>query len=249
MATIAAAEIPTVELLYKLGKLTASPQPLYPPSASHNQKVGVIRGDITKLRVDSIVNAANKSLLGGGGVDGAIHRAAGRGLLQECRTLNGCETGCAKITGAYNLPCKKVIHTVGPVYDELNPESSQEKLESCYKSSLALAVQNGCRSIAFSAISTGIYGYPSREAAPVAAEVVREFLDGEDGKKLDKVVFCTFEMKDVVAYNETLPVFFPSTDHPAPAKETDDGPSEEQAEEAKVVAAELPSVPKIDPSP
>ncbi|KAF9881449.1 macro domain-containing protein [Colletotrichum karsti] len=248
MATTAAADIPTVELLYKLGKLSAPTKPLFPPNASHNQKVAVIRGDITKLGVDAIVNAANTGLLGGGGVDGAIHRAAGRGLLQECRTLNGCATGSAKITGAYNLPCKKVIHAVGPVYDELAPESSVEKLKGCYQTSLELAVQNGCRSIAFSAISTGVYGYPSRDAAPVAAGIVRKFLDGENGDKLDKVVFCTFEMKDVNAYNDTLPNFFPPTDKNAPQEEVSDGPSKEEAEEAKAIAAELPSVPKADPS-
>ncbi|KAL0944760.1 macro domain-containing protein [Colletotrichum truncatum] len=248
MATIAVADIPTVELLYKLGKLSAPTKSLHPPNASHNQKVGVIRGDITKLGVDAIVNAANTSLLGGGGVDGAIHRAAGRGLLQECRTLNGCATGSAKITNAYDLPCKKVIHAVGPVYDELSPGSSEEKLKGCYQTSLELAVQNGCRSIAFSAISTGVYGYPSREAAPVAAGVVRKFLDGENGKKLDKVVFCTFEMKDVNAYNATLPKFFPPNDSTAADGEVSDGPSKEETEEAKAVAAELPSVPKGDPS-
>ncbi|KAK6221292.1 macro domain-containing protein [Colletotrichum tabaci] len=248
MATTAAADIPTVELLYKLGKLTPSSQPLYTPNASHNQKVAVTRGDITRLAVDAIVNAANGSLLGGGGVDGAIHRAAGRGLLQECKTLNGCATGSAKITGAYNLPCKKVIHTVGPVYDELNPAPAQHHLENCYRTSLALAVQHGCRTVAFSAISTGIYGYPSYEAAPIAAEVVRDFLDGEDSDKLDKVIFCTFEMKDVNAYNEALPVFFPPHDQTAAPTQTDDGPTQEQADEADAIAAELPSVPKTDPA-
>ncbi|KAF6830557.1 macro domain-containing protein [Colletotrichum plurivorum] len=249
MAITAVADIPTVELLYKLGKLSAPAKPFYPANASHNQKIAVIRGDITKLGVDAIVNAANKSLLGGGGVDGAIHRAAGSGLLRECRALNGCATGSAKITGAYELPCKKVIHAVGPVYDDLAPESSEEKLKGCYKSSLELAVQNGCRSIAFSAISTGVYGYPSREAAPVAADVVRQFLDGELGSRLDKVVFCTFEMKDVNAYNEALPMFFPPNDESAAVpKEAAAGPSEQETEEAKAIAAELPSVPKADPS-
>ncbi|KAK1622197.1 macro domain-containing protein [Colletotrichum phormii] len=248
MVTTAVADIPTVELLYKLGKIHSTPGAIFSYNASHNQKVAVIRGDITTLGVDAIVNAANTSLLGGGGVDGAIHRAAGRGLVQECRTLNGCSTGSAKITGAYNLPCKKVIHAVGPVYDELRPDVSEEKLAGCYNTSLKLAVQNGCRSIAFSALSTGVYGYPSSEAAPVAVEVVREFLDGQDGDKLDKVVFCTFEMKDVKAYNETLPVFFPPEDQPATDKKTGDGPSKKETEEAKAIAAELPSVPKSDPS-
>lgn len=248
MVTTAVADIPTVELLYKIGQIHATPKAISPHNASHNQKVAVVRGDITTLSVDAIVNAANKSLLGGGGVDGAIHRAAGRGLLQECRTLNGCATGSAKITGAYNLPSKKIIHAVGPIYDELNPDDSEAKLAGCYSTSLKLAVQNGCRSIAFSALSTGVYGYPSTEAAPVAVEVVREFLDGEDGDKLDKIVFCTFEMKDVRAYNETLPIFFPPDDQPATKEKTEDGPSKKQTEEAKAIAAELPSVPKSDPS-
>src|SRR5579871_2417080 len=168
-------------------------------------RLQVCIADITKLRLDAIVNAANRSLLGGGGVDGAIHRAAGPELLKECRTLDGCKTGSAKITGAYRLPSKKVIHAVGPVYNPTRKELSAELLAGCYKTSLKLAVENDCKSIAFSALSTGIYGYPSLAAAPVAIRAVREFLEDGDGDKLDKVVFCTFEMKDVNAYDQTIP--------------------------------------------
>lgn len=206
MASTALSEIPTVALLYKLGKLSPpKTAPVFAPNQAQNDRVAIVRGDITQLPVDAIVNAANKSLLGGGGVDGAIHRAAGPGLLSECRTLNGCATGSAKITGAHRLPCKKVIHAVGPVYDMLQPEVAESHLKGCYEKSLELAVQNGCRSIAFSSLSTGVYGYPSSEAAPVAVRVVKEFLDGANGNKLNKIVFCTFEMKDVNAYNETIP--------------------------------------------
>jgi O-acetyl-ADP-ribose deacetylase (regulator of RNase III) len=175
------------------------------PSQSFNDRIGLIRGDITKLEVDAIVNAANELLLGGGGVDGAIHRAAGPGLLKECRTLDGCDTGSAKITGAYDLPCKKVIHAVGPVYSSRYKKASAEDLAGCYTTSLQLAAANACKSIAFSALSTGIYGYPSHDAAHVAIKAVKDFLEGEDGDKLEKVVFCTFVPKDVDAYNYWLP--------------------------------------------
>lgn len=208
MTTIPAAEIPTLSLLYRLKKLVPaesdSETPIK-PSQSFNDRIGLIRGDVTKLEVDAIVNAANKSLLGGGGVDGAIHSAAGPGLLKECRTLDGCETGSAKITGGYNLPCKKVIHAVGPVYSRRHVNDSAADLASCYTTSLKLAVENDCKSIAFSALSTGIYGYPSNDAAPVAIGAVKKFLEGEDGDKLEKVVFTTFVMKDVDAYNHWLP--------------------------------------------
>jgi O-acetyl-ADP-ribose deacetylase (regulator of RNase III) len=152
-------------------------------------KIEVVKADITALKVDAIVNAANSSLLGGGGVDGAIHRAAGPGLLQECRLLGGCETGQAKITSGHRLPAKYVIHTVGPVWNG-GTGGEADLLASCYSSSLDLAVRHEIKTIAFPAISCGIYGYPVEEAARIAVKETLRFLAENDS--IERVIFTCF---------------------------------------------------------
>ena len=164
-------------------------------------RIEVVKGDITKCEVDAIVNAANKTLLGGGGVDGAIHRAAGKELLEECRTLNGCETGQAKITKGYKLTAKHVIHTVGPIYSN-GTKGEPEFLASCYSESLKLATKNKCDSIAFPAISCGVYGYPLRDASKIAINTVIKYLESNDVP--DKVVFVLFGDELFEIYNDTL---------------------------------------------
>lgn len=203
-------DLPTLSLLYKLNKIDTTPKgthtQTHTPNASYNDRISVIRQDITTLSTDAIVNAANNTLLGGGGVDGAIHRVAGPDLLAECETLAGCRTGSAKITDGYELPARKVIHAVGPVYFSTTPARAAGLLAGCYTTSLQLAVQNGCRSIAFAALSTGVYGYPSEDASVVALAAVRQFFEeGKGADTLERVVFCNFLEKDERAYFDALP--------------------------------------------
>ena len=162
--------------------------------------IKVVLGDITSLKVDAIVNAANKSLLGGGGVDGAIHRAAGQELLAECRSLHGCETGQSKITDAYNLPCKKVIHTVGPIW--LGGKFHEaEKLASCYQTSIAIAKKYGLTSIAFPCISTGVYRFPKVEAAKIAINTLKdEISKGYYGE----ITICCFDSESEAIYHSFI---------------------------------------------
>lgn len=163
--------------------------------------IDVLQGDITKLKVDAIVNAANRSLLGGGGVDGAIHRAAGRSLLDECRTLNGCETGQSKITKGYNLPAKYVIHTVGPVWSGGNKQE-RELLKSCYYTALELARENNIKTIAFPSVSCGVYRFPIEEACKIAISTVKEYLNNYDG--FEKVIFINPSEDIVEIYKKIL---------------------------------------------
>ncbi|KAF3226258.1 hypothetical protein TWF106_000753 [Orbilia oligospora] len=183
--------------LYTSGKLDASiaQTAILPPSATFNDQVILVQMDMTRMAVDAIVNAANKSLLGGGGIDGAIHRAAGRGLYDECFDLHGCETGEAKITKGYRLPAKHVIHTVGPIYWDHKDAGRDpaEFLKNCYVNSLDVARRNGCKSVAFPCISTGIYGYPNDRAAVVACRVVREYLEAQ----LEETLFGTDDVENV----------------------------------------------------
>lgn len=162
-------------------------------------EIEIMKGDITKQRADAIVNAANPSLLGGGGVDGAIHRAAGKELLAECRALKGCETGKAKITKGYGLPAWYVIHTPGPIWRG-GGHGEPALLKSSYRSCLALAVEYGCESIAFPSISTGVYGYPVEQASLVALQTIREFSDDSASKVIKKAIIVCFDERTYAAY-------------------------------------------------
>ncbi|KAL4255484.1 Macro domain-like protein [Pleurotus pulmonarius] len=206
---IALKDIPTIRQLYRTSSLSIAQTRRYPSVEAHLDRISLLQGDITKVQVDAIVNAANRSLLGGGGVDGAIHDAAGPKLLAECRPLNGCETGGAKITKGYDLPALHVIHAVGPIYDSKDVETKESQLASCYQNSLDIAVNNSLKSIAFPCISTGIYGYPIEDATHVVLDVVRKFCDMEAGKELDRIVFVVWSNTDRAVYEKLLSEYFP----------------------------------------
>jgi O-acetyl-ADP-ribose deacetylase len=168
-------------------------------NAEPAKRIDIVRGDITLLKVDAIVNAANNSLLGGGGVDGAIHRAAGPRLLEECRKLDGCETGCAKLTGGYNLPARWVIHTVGPIWRG-GAKDEDRLLADCYRNCLRLAQENGCRSIAFPSISTGVYGFPVARASRIAFAEIKNYC--LKNPLPEKVIVVCFDAHTHQAYLE-----------------------------------------------
>ncbi|KAJ3781994.1 hypothetical protein GGU10DRAFT_364988 [Lentinula aff. detonsa] len=228
-------DIRTIADLYKSSVLKAPAigQAKFKPNNAFLDRVSLFQGDITELQVDSIVNAANKSLLGGGGVDGAIHAAAGRELLKECSTLKGCDTGFSKITGAYKLPSKHIIHTVGPVYSASFADIKARQLESCYQTSIDLAVERSLRHIAFPSISTGVYGYPIEDATHIALNVVRKHFESERQSdfKLDRAIFVVWSDKDKSVYESLIPEYFPPSDEIKllDAEETEDE-SDSQAE-------------------
>lgn len=208
-AGIDVSTLPTLTESYVLGTLVAPTAELHSHDSALNSRLVLWRGDITTLKVDAIVNAANKALLGGGGVDGAIHSAAGPGLVAECRLLNGAQTGESKITAGHNLPASHVIHTVGPIYSRSKKVECERKLRSCYETTLQLAVDNGLKSLAFSGISTGIYGYPLDDASRVALDTIRTFLSSPAGASLETVVLTVFRSIDVDTYVKITPQYFP----------------------------------------
>lgn len=165
------------------------------------ERIKIVQGDITKLDVDAIVNAANNSLLGGGGVDGAIHRVAGPGLLEETRNIGGCPTGEARVSRGYNLKARWVIHTVGPVWKG-GGQNEEKLLADCYRNSLTAAVEKGAKTVAFPAISTGVYGFPLKRATEITIKETRQFLENDDC--LDQVIFVCFSKKAMNTYEETF---------------------------------------------
>ncbi|CAG8576744.1 8080_t:CDS:10, partial [Paraglomus occultum] len=209
--------IPTLKQVYETGGIqlkmlpdrktrqrTVKLEASFPHEDKFNEKISIIQADITRLKVDAIVNAANRTLLGGGGVDGAIHRAAGDLLWKECRSLNGCDTGDAKITKGYDLPAKHIIHTVGPIGE------NREALRSCYQRSMEVLCEKNLRTIAFSNISTGIYGFPRDAAAHVALKTLREWMESDSNADLvDRIIFCVFDDDNLYVYRYLLPVYFP----------------------------------------
>lgn len=183
-SAVSLSSISPISQLFKNGQIKLASGSKLPSYASVSDRISLHQGDITLLQVDAIVNAANETLLGGGGVDGAIHRAAGKELLNECKTLNGCKTGHAKITKGYQLPASHIIHTVGPVYAKGRVQESKDALQSAYQRSLEEATKAKLHSIAFPSISTGVYGYPMDEATDIALETVGSFLNSEQGKSV-----------------------------------------------------------------
>ncbi|OXG10279.1 LRP16 family protein [Cryptococcus neoformans Tu259-1] len=206
--SVSPADIPTLSQLYH-DDLTnpVNVKHKYAFRKQLNDRISIWGGDITKLEANMIVNAANSSLLGGGGVDGAIHSAAGKQLLEECKSLGGAHTGETKFTNGYNLPSKKVAHTVGPVYRSYPPQRAAQLLKSCYTTSL-----EGCRDlgggvIGFSSISTGVYGYPIKDATHIALETTRQFLEQDD--TITRVIYVVFSKRDEDVYREIVPQYFP----------------------------------------
>ncbi|KAJ7903672.1 A1pp-domain-containing protein [Mycena olivaceomarginata] len=244
------ADIKTIGQLFQTGVLKAAVKHRYNANAGFLDRVSLFQGDITVMEVDSIVNAANRSLLGK--VDGAIHSAAGRKLVEECATLGGCETGESKITSAYRLPSKHIIHTVGPVYSRSDLETRAQQLESCYQTSLNLAVQHNLKHIAFPSVSTGIYGYPIEDATHIALDVVRRFCDSDAGSKANRVIFVVWSNKDKEVYETLIPEYFPpqdATEIPSPSdKPTVDDSAVEPAAPEAPVSEESPQIADVPPN-